>query len=49
VDCLVRAFPKETEGSAAITQTLEELFSKIILKISVTDKAHLNRYLGRGA
>jgi hypothetical protein len=46
VDCLVRAFPKETEGSAAVTQTLEELFNKITLKISVTDKAPLNRYLG---
>jgi hypothetical protein len=45
-DCLVRAFPKETEGTAAMSQTLEERFSKIKLSVSVTYFTPLTRYLG---
>jgi hypothetical protein len=45
-NCLVRAFPKETEGTAAMSQSLKERFSKIKLSVSVSDFTPLTRYLG---
>jgi hypothetical protein len=46
VDALIRAFPKETEGATTVSQTLEDLLSKITLKISVSNQTPILTYLG---
>jgi hypothetical protein len=46
MDALIRAFPKETEGATAVSQTLEDLLSKITLKISVSNQTPILTYLG---
>jgi hypothetical protein len=44
-DCLVRGFPSETRGAAALGQTLEEGLREINLKVSTSDFKLLTRYL----
>jgi hypothetical protein len=46
VDALIRAFPKETEGATAVSQTLEDLLGKITLKVSVSNQTPILTYLG---